>query len=139
MTSPEAMVSNIDAPGVMDGEVWPRPIRVAQVVEVRQEGEFHERGEPRRAVDAIDLARAGGGDVLDHAGEVARGVGAEFQAHGVRETAGGEHLLHFAGEVDGVLLLHGDVAIAGDAEGGGGGDVFRREKARRRGRRRHPR
>jgi hypothetical protein len=64
------------------------------------------------------------GDFADHAGEVARGVGAEFEADRVGEAAGGEHVLHFIGEVDGVLFLHGDVAIAGDAEGGGGGDVF---------------
>ena len=67
---------------------------------------------------------------LDHAGEVARGVGAEFEAHGVGEAAGGEHILHFTGEVDGVVLLHGDVAVAGDAEGGGGGDGFPGEKPR---------
>ena len=40
-------------------------------------------------------------------------------------------VLHFPGEVGGVLVLDGDVAIAGDAEGGGGGDGFAREKLAR--------
>ena len=119
------------------GRVWRRPVGIAQVVETRQKRELHERRETRRAVDPIDfLAASGGGDLLDHPDEVARRVRAEFQPHGVGEAAGGEHFLHFAGEVDGVLLLDGDVAVAGDAERGGGGDVFAGEKLARRGWRR---
>ena len=105
------------------------PIRIAQVFAIRQEGEFHEGGQTGRTIQLVDLLRACTGGLADHGGKVAGRIGADFQADGIGEAAGGEHVLHFIGEVDGVLFLHGDVAIAGDAEGGGGSHVFARKQA----------
>ena len=65
---------------------------------------------------------------MDHACQVLRCIGADLEAHGIGEAAGAEDFLHFVGEVGCVLFLYGDVAIAGDAERGGGGDFFTGEK-----------
>lgn len=105
------------------------PFGIAEVIEAGEEGEFHEGCEAGWAIDADDFLGACGGDGLDDFGEVAGGVFAEFEADGVCEAACGEDVFHFTGEVDGVFFLDGDVAISGDAEGGGGGDGFAGEKA----------
>ena len=78
---------------------------------------------------AVDFLGGGGGDGSDHAGEIARCIGADFKADGIGETAGGEDVLHFVSEVGGVLFLDGDVTVARDAEGGGGGDVLSGKKS----------
>ena len=106
------------------GRVLRGPVDIPQVVETGKERQLHERGEPRRAIEAVDLLRRGGRHEFDHTDEVARRVGAQLKPDGIREAARGEDILHFPGEVDGILLLHGDVAIPRDAEGGGGHDLF---------------
>ncbi len=78
---------------------------------------------------AVGFGGAAAGDRVEQVEQVAGQGGGDLEPHGVGELAGGEHLLHLAGEVDGVLLLHRDVAVAGDAEAGGGGDALAGEQA----------
>ena len=42
--------------------------------------------------------------------------GFNFQPHAFGEFAGHQHFLHFIRQVQGILLLHGNVSIARDAE-----------------------
>ncbi len=111
------------------GAVLGRPFLIAQVVEVLEEGELHEGGEAKGAGVAVDFLGSGGGDGSDHAGEIAGGIGADLEADGIGEAAGGEDVLHFIGEIGGVLFLDGDVTVACDAEGGGGLHVLSGKKA----------
>ena len=114
--------------GIDEGGLLRGPGGVAELVVSGEEGELHEVGQGEGAGEAVEFVGAGLGDFLDDAEEVAGSAGGDLDADGVAEAAGGEDLLHFVGEVDGVLLLDGDVAVAGDAEGGGAGDHFAGEE-----------
>ena len=104
------------------------PVSIAQVVEVGDGNQFHERGETGRSSDAVDFGGACGGDLLDHARQVFWRVGADLEAYRIGKTTGTENFLHFIGKVDRIFFLHGDITVAGDAECGGCSDFFTGKK-----------
>ena len=68
---------------------------------------------------------------MNDANQIARSIRAKFKAHRIGKAAGGQDVLHFASQIDGILFLHRDVAIAGDPKGGGGRDGLTWEKLAR--------
>ena len=97
---------------------------ITKVIEIGEEGEVHERGESQWTIDAIDFLRACLTNVLNDACEIARKRDLHFEAHGVGKLAGRENVFHFAGQIDRVFFLDGDVSIAGDPETSRGSDFL---------------
>ncbi|MGC4113208.1 MAG: hypothetical protein QM765_00720 [Myxococcales bacterium] len=103
---------------------------VVQALAVQARGELHERLEVERPVDLVEVADRVEPQLLAQpAGHLRRGVGLELQAQRVALLASPQHVLHRLEQVADLLVVHGEVGVARDAEEGGLLDLVAREEA----------
>lgn len=78
------------------------------------------------AGDEIGVGGGGLAELLDGFDEGGRDVGFlfDFESDGAAGFAGVEDVFHLGGDVEGALVVEGDVGVAADAEAGGPDDAF---------------
>ena len=105
------------------------PFLVAEMIEIGKLRKFHQTRQPHRTTrNRIGVAAFGRRGAADDRKQFTRTGNRDFNAHGVGETAGREHILHFIGQIIDVVFIHGNVAVAGQSKDSAGGDVFAGEK-----------
>ncbi len=113
-----ALVQGIEQCGVwIEGGrgLW-RPGFRQQRLEAGHARPSHVGGEIERAILRIDRLAGGAGEFA-HEFQQGRGEsGRHLQAHGVAFLSRFDHVLHFLGEVEHLVVLDGNVAVARDAE-----------------------
>ena len=88
----------------------------------------HVAAEVERSIDWVDRFVGGAGQSPQEPEQPSREASRDFEPHRVSLLPGFDHVLHFLGEIEHVIVMDRDVSVARQAEKPAGPDVFARKK-----------